>query len=91
LAGETKVLGGSLPPHHFVHHKSHLPDLGANPGRRGGKSATNRFSYGEADCFMTLIMFINSKSYNVQSGNLLSLIKKMIFNFEKNELLSYDF
>jgi hypothetical protein len=33
---------------HFVHHKFHLPDPGANPGRRGGKPTTNRFSYGAA-------------------------------------------
>jgi hypothetical protein len=33
---------------HFVHHKSHLSDPGANPGRRGGKPATKRFSYGAA-------------------------------------------
>jgi hypothetical protein len=31
---------------HFVHHKSHLPDPGSHPDRRGGKPATNRFSYG---------------------------------------------
>jgi hypothetical protein len=37
LAGETKVLGEN--------HKSHLPDPGANPGRRGGKPAIKRFSY----------------------------------------------
>jgi hypothetical protein len=30
------------PPH------IHLPDPGENPGRRGGKPATNRFSYGAA-------------------------------------------
>jgi hypothetical protein len=35
----------TCPRRHFVHHKSHLPDPGANPGRRGGKPATNRFSY----------------------------------------------
>jgi hypothetical protein len=34
------------------------PELGSNPGRRGGKSATNRLSYGTAIC---VILFFNSK------------------------------
>jgi hypothetical protein len=51
LAGETKVLEGNLTQRHFLHHKSHLPDPGANPGRRGGKAATNRFNYGTATQF----------------------------------------
>jgi hypothetical protein len=46
LAGESEVFGENLQQRHFVHHKSHLPDTGTNPGRLGGKSATNRFSYG---------------------------------------------
>jgi hypothetical protein len=33
-----------------------LPNPGANPGRRGGKPATNRFSYGAA-----LVMNMNTK------------------------------
>jgi hypothetical protein len=48
LAAETGILGKNLPRRHFVYHKSHLPDPGANPCRRGGKPATNRFSYGVA-------------------------------------------
>jgi hypothetical protein len=37
LAGEIEVLGESRPRPNFVRHKSHLPDPGANRGRRGGK------------------------------------------------------
>jgi hypothetical protein len=45
LAGETEVLGENLPQCYFMHYKSHMFCLGANPGRRGGKPAANRLSY----------------------------------------------
>jgi hypothetical protein len=55
LAGETEVLGENSPQLYFVHHKFHLSttnftwtDPGSNPGRLGGKPATNRLSYGAA-------------------------------------------
>jgi hypothetical protein len=48
LAGETELLGENSPQRHIVHHKSYLPDPGSNPGRRGGKPATNFLSYGAA-------------------------------------------
>jgi hypothetical protein len=46
LVGETEILGEKRPHRHFVHHKSHMPDPGSNPGCRGGKPATNSLSYG---------------------------------------------
>jgi hypothetical protein len=49
LAGETEVLGENLPQRHFCPSQNHTwPDPGLNPGRRGGKPATNRLSYGAA-------------------------------------------
>jgi hypothetical protein len=47
LAGETEVLGENLPSTALSTTTPHTcPD--ANPGRRGGKPATNRLSYGTA-------------------------------------------
>jgi hypothetical protein len=56
----TEVLGENLPQRHFVDDKSHLTDPGANPGRRGGKPATNRFSYCAADNNFFLLIPSNS-------------------------------
>jgi hypothetical protein len=49
LAGETDVLGEYLPQRHLCPSQNPTwPDPGLKPGRRGGKSATNRLSYGAA-------------------------------------------
>jgi hypothetical protein len=57
LAGETEVLGKNLPQRHFCPSQNPTwPDPGLNPGRRGGKPATNRLSYGAAD-ISTFIYF----------------------------------
>jgi hypothetical protein len=49
LTGETEVLGENLPQRHFCPSQNlTLPDSGLNPGRRDGKPATNRLSYGAA-------------------------------------------
>jgi hypothetical protein len=42
------VLGENLPQCHFSTTNPTWPDVGSNPGRRGGKWATNRLSYGTA-------------------------------------------
>jgi hypothetical protein len=49
LAGETEVLGENLPQRHFCPSQNPTwPYPGLNPGRRSGKPATNRLSYGVA-------------------------------------------
>jgi hypothetical protein len=50
--GETELLGENLPRRHFVHHKSQLLDSDAKPDRRGGKPATNCFSYGADQLYL---------------------------------------
>jgi hypothetical protein len=46
LAGETEVLGENLPQSNFCPSQNPTwPDPGLNPGRRGGKPATNCLSY----------------------------------------------
>jgi hypothetical protein len=55
LAGETEVLGENLPSATLSTINPTWLDPGLNPGRRGGKPATNRLSYGEA----YLLIFLN--------------------------------
>jgi hypothetical protein len=50
LAEETEVLGENLPQRHFCPSQNPTwPDPVLNLGRRGGKPATNRLSYGAAN------------------------------------------
>jgi hypothetical protein len=50
FAGETEVLEGNLPQSNFCPSQNPTwPDPGLNPGRRGGKPATNPLSYGAAN------------------------------------------
>jgi hypothetical protein len=83
LAVGTELLGENLPRRHFVH-KSHFPDPGANPGRRGGKPATNRFSYGAAHylqlrpllfSILELIPFMVSYSNPGRVGGILTRLR----------------
>jgi hypothetical protein len=62
LAGETEVLGENLPQRHFCPLQNPTrPDPGLNPGRRGGKPATNLLSYGAARTLFTLPIYIHSE------------------------------
>jgi hypothetical protein len=61
LAGETEVLGENLPQDHFCPSQNLTwPDPGLNLGRRGGKTATNRLSYGAAKISSFFFFFLNS-------------------------------
>jgi hypothetical protein len=50
LVGETEVLVENVPQRHFCPSQNPTRrDTGLNPGRRSGKPATNRLSYGAAN------------------------------------------
>jgi hypothetical protein len=64
LAAETEVLGENLPQRNFCPSQNPTwPDPGLNPGRRGGKSATNRLRYGAA--YVSFSISLNSLTHKV--------------------------
>jgi hypothetical protein len=75
LARETEVIGENLPQRHFCPSQNPTSrDQGFNPGRRGGKPATNRLSYGAA---LRQRHFVHHKSHLTRPG------------FEKRYLFAY--
>jgi hypothetical protein len=85
LAGETEVLGENLPQRHSVHHKiPHDQTRARTPDRRGGKPATNRFSYGAAirtvlqqSAFSELNKFIWERLESVKYDNIKNASQRM--------------
>jgi hypothetical protein len=88
LAGETEVLGENLPRRYFGHHKSHLQDPGANPGRRGGKLATNRFSYDAATLVWSLVSYIKEecRQRSAETG----VVRKIFGPKRKEVIVAYS-
>jgi hypothetical protein len=81
LVGETEVLGENLPQRHFYPSQNPTwPGPGLNPGRRGGKPATNRLSYDAAKATFTADDGINSTDFfwghSVQVGSFSSQQKQ---------------
>jgi hypothetical protein len=79
LAGETEVLGENLLQCHFLHQKSHMI---WNPGRRGGKPATNRLCYGTAIRYLrTKCMILRNERNISYNPSYLAFLCHNLFNW----------
>jgi hypothetical protein len=68
LAGETEVFWENLPQCHFCPSQNPTwPDPGLNPGRHGGKPATNRLSYGAPKNTRTSVVLRNKLEFDQYS------------------------
>jgi hypothetical protein len=100
LAGETEVLGENLLQRHFCPSQNPTwPDPGLNPGRRDGKPATNRLSYGAAypTCIYWLRLATHTqrhRSYDVSTIQVASRsrIQSVVLAFIRDDMrhLPYD-
>jgi hypothetical protein len=82
LAGETEVLGENLPQRHFCPSQNPtLPDAGLTPGRRGGKPATNRLSYGVALTYLVAWSISRSCYLMIQAFSASEMSYNFKFNF----------
>jgi hypothetical protein len=68
LVWKTEVPGENLPQRRFVHYEPHMLCPDANPGRRGGKPATNRLSYGTAGYSLLLLSLPILRCFTLISG-----------------------
>jgi hypothetical protein len=71
--GKPKDSEKNLSQYHFVYHKSHWIDPGANPGRRGERPAINRLSHGPACPQSTAI--VSSTEFRTVKKNIARTIK----------------
>jgi hypothetical protein len=85
LTGEAEVLGENLPQRHFCPSQNPTrSDLGLNPGRRGGKPATYRLSYGAA--FNTyLLTYLRTELSSSREAANCAVIQKIPSNFKEPE------
>jgi hypothetical protein len=75
LTEETEVFEENVPQRQFCPSQNPTwPDPGLNPGRRGGKPATNRLSYGAAASLDNLQVALHHRMCNKNEGNKSSYI-----------------